>query len=176
MEFYMIKKVLGFFLISLFSAHLYAQDAFPKNAIKLNVAGIFFGDGNLGYERALDDKSSIQANTAFGYVKDDGYQYQMNAFTMSYRKYFNGNFVKGYYVQGDIGVAVVSADDKVNKETTTSYLWRLNGGYKHTFNGGFTLEAGAGLDGFGNDFKDNRYDGFYTPLYPYLNLGFGYSF
>jgi hypothetical protein len=153
-----------------------ANTDFKKNTIKLNIAGIFFGDGNLAYERAINKKNSIQANTAFGFIKNKGIHYQLNALSLSYRNYFSGDFNKGFYGHGEIGVAVISADDNLKKETTTGYLWRLYGGYKHTFNKGLTLEAGLGADGLGNNFKEDKFNGFYVPVYPYLNIGFGYSF
>jgi Protein of unknown function (DUF3575) len=171
-----MKKIVLVTAFIVLSVNAFAQNDYKKNTIKLNVAGIFFGDGNLAYERALNPKNSLQANTAFGFIKNQGFQYQLNAFSASYRNYFVGNFKKGFFAQAEIGIAITSADDNIKKETTSGYLWRLNGGYKYTFKKGFTLEAGAGIDGFGNKFKTAKYNGYYAPLFPYLNVGFGYSF
>jgi Protein of unknown function (DUF3575) len=163
-------------LIILCSNFAVAQTDYKKSNIKLNVLGIFFGDGNLGYERAINKKNSIQVNTAFGFIKNKGFQYQLNALSLGYRNYFSGNYNKGFFGQAEIGVARISADDHLKKEITTGYLWRLYGGYKHTFRKGLTLEAGLGADGLGNKFKESKYNGFFVPLYPYPSLSVGYSF
>jgi hypothetical protein len=172
------KKLKVFFIIFMIisSNDTIAQADYKKSNIKLNVLGIFFGDGNLGYERAINKKNSIQANTAFGFIKNKGFQYQLNALSIGYRNYFSGNYNKGFFAQAEVGVARISADDNIKKEVTTGYLWRLYAGYKHTFKKGLTLEAGLGADGLGNKFKEDKYNGFFVPLYPYPSLSIGYSF
>lgn len=169
------KVFLVIFMI-LCSNFAIAQNDYKKNNIKLNVLGIFFGDGNLAYERAINKKNSVQANTAFGFIKNKGFQYQLNALSVSYRNYFSGNYTKGFFGQAEIGVARISADDNLKKEITTGYLWRLYGGYKHTFKKGLTIEAGLGADGLGNKFKESKFNGFFVPIYPYPSLSIGYSF
>jgi Protein of unknown function (DUF3575) len=172
------KKAKAYLIIIMIlcSNFAFAQSDYKKSNIKLNVLGIFFGDGNLGYERAINKKNSIQANTAFGFIKNKGFQYQLNALSISYRNYFSGNYSKGFFAHAEIGAARISADDNLKKEITTGYLWRLYGGYKHTFKKGLTLEAGLGADGLGNKFKESKYNGFFVPLYPYPSLSIGYSF
>jgi hypothetical protein len=162
--------------ITLFvSQFVMAQNVDKKNTLKLNVIGIFFGDGNIGYERSLNNKNSIQFNTAFGFQTTDGVRYRMNALAFGYRYYFRGTTEKGWYVNPELGVANVRVKDGNQNFTSTNYLWRINGGWKRTYKSGFTLEFGAGIDGFGNNFENKKYN-LYNPLYPYLNTGIGYSF
>jgi Protein of unknown function (DUF3575) len=141
--------------VALFVSQLVmAQNIDKKNTLKLNVIGIFFGDGNIGYEKSLNNKNSIQFNTAFGFQTSDGVRYQMNALAFGYRYYFRGTTEKGWYVNPELGVVNVRVKEGDLNFTNTSYLWRINGGYKITYKSGFTLEFGAGIDGFGNNFEN----------------------
>jgi hypothetical protein len=171
-----MKKILILLLLCSVTINAIAQSDYKKNTVKLNVAGIFFGDGNLAYERALNEKNSVQVNSAFGFIKNKGSKYQLNAFSVNYRNYFSGNYAKGFYGHAEVGIARIRADDNIKKEVTNGYLWRLFGGYMHTFEKGLTLEAGLGADGLGNKFKETKFNGFYVPVYPYLNLAIGHSF
>lgn len=172
----LILKVITILYFTFTITSAIAQTEFKKHSIKLNVAPILFGDGNLAYEMALNEKNSVSVNTAFGFIENEGTQYQLNGLTLGYRFYFKGDVNKGFFAAGEVGVARISANDKIIKETTTGYLWRLYGGYKHTFKKGLTLEAGVGADGLGNKFERTQYNGFYVPFYVYPNLGIGYSF
>jgi hypothetical protein len=174
-----MKKSISLIMLCLsafISNNSIAQTNYKKNAIKINLAGFFFGDGNFAFERAFNKKNSVQINSALGIVKSNGIQYQLNGLSVGYRNYFRGNVENGFYGYGEVGTAIVSANDQIKKEKSTSYLWRLNSGYKRTFSKGLTLEAGLGIDGFGNTFKQTKYNGYYNPLFPYLNIGIGYSF
>jgi hypothetical protein len=164
-----MKKIAAVICFLAITSVSYSQDTtYKKNFIKANFVGLIFG--------ALNKKNSIQANIAFGKVQNNGFDYQLNAYTIAYRYYFTGNVNQGWLIHAEGGVSTVSADDRIKKESTNSYIWRLYSSYKWTFNKGLTLEAGAGADGLGTKFTDTRYNGFYVPLYPYLNLTVGYAF
>jgi hypothetical protein len=162
------------FLLITFS--VFSQETFKKNFVSSNLVGFIFGDGSISYERVLNNKNGLRANFAFGMAKNKGNTYTLNAYTLAHRYYFKGNANNGWLINTELGYSSVTADDKILKETSNSYIWRLYGSRKWTFKKGLSLEAGAGADGLGTNFKNDKYDGFFVPLYPYLNLSIGYAF
>jgi hypothetical protein len=60
-------------LVTILSLSAKAQE--PQNVIKANPLGFFVGTADIGYERALTEKSSIEITPSFGDFNFGGFKY-----------------------------------------------------------------------------------------------------
>ena len=94
-----MKKVLLAATLVVAATALKAQEG-PQNAIKLNPLSLIFATGNVAYERAVSENSSIQLGVFYSGVGISGLKYTGLGVTPEYRIYFAGNrqALNGVYV------------------------------------------------------------------------------
>lgn len=86
-----MKKVLFAAALLVAVSGLKAQDNGAQNAIKLNPLSLIFATGNVAYERAVSENSSIQLGVFYSGVSISDLKYTGLGITPEYRFYFAGN-------------------------------------------------------------------------------------
>src|SRR5690348_15201221 len=95
-----MKKVLFAAALLVAATAMKAQDNGAQNAIKLNPLSLVFATGNVAYERAVSEDSSVQLGIFYSGVSISGLKYTGLGITPEYRIYFAGNkqAMNGVYV------------------------------------------------------------------------------
>jgi hypothetical protein len=142
----MKKALLALALIASATA-LKAQDG-PQNAIKLNPLSLVFATGNIAYERAVSENTSIQLGVFYTGVGISGLKYSGLGITPEFRIYFAGNrqAMNGVYVGPFVRYQSFSLKDK---ETDAEAKFTSIGGgaligWEKTWDSGFVLDIFAG--------------------------------
>lgn len=177
-----------FFTVAFILTAFLAQAQVKSNAIKTNGLGIAIGLPNLAYERALNDKSSIQAAIAFASYSFVDSKFTGFGVTPEYRFYpaSSKEAIEGFY----FGPVLNYFNFKVKNETANAEasLSVFGGGAKFGWNwllgsqDAFCIDLGLGFTylsantdvktGNENDLNVDRVSG----VLPLLGLSLGYAF
>ncbi len=136
----------------------------PKNEIKANVFSLLaLSHAEIGYERLLNDKSSIGVAVMFDIDQsdDDNFLDISREFSITpyYRHFFSGGYAKGFFVEGfmmynegDGFDSIFGIADEPNEDRNYSDLaLGVSVGGKFVTSGGFMVEV---YGGFGRNFLD----------------------
>jgi hypothetical protein len=125
-----------------------AQDTGDKNAIKLNPLSLIFATGNVAYERAVSENSSIQLGFFYTGVSIEDLKYTGFGITPEYRIYFAGNkhVFNGVYAGPFVRFQSFEITDKISngKADYSSFGGGAIIGWEKTWNSGFVLDIFAG--------------------------------
>lgn len=182
-----MKKVLFLATIFLISTSVFAQSGVQPNVVKVNPLGALFGSANLGYERALNEKTSVLIAPSFGILKSGGFKYTTYGLGLEYRLYFTGSAPKGTYVAPGAAFAFGTAKiedsfDGSNDQKTniTNFSGKAVIGHQWIWSSGFVLDLNGGIQYTSYKFKDNSgfFDGAdaFSGILPALGLSLGYNF
>jgi hypothetical protein len=183
-----MKKL--FFIVSILtlSATSFAQykgggdgDVKP-NIIKLNPLGFLFGQASLGYERAINEKSSFLIAPSFGGFNFGGVKYSQFGGGAEYRFYLSktSSAPKGFYAAP--GASFSSGSVKLDAGDKTNFSsFGVKGiiGNQWIFGSGFVLDLNGGLQYSSFNYKDES--GVFSGLkgsgvFPALGFSLGYNF
>lgn len=143
-----MKKVFLAAALLVAATALKAQDAGAQNAIKINPLSLIFATGNVAYERAISENSSIQLGVFYSGVNISGLKYSGLGITPEYRMYFAGNkaAMNGVYVGPFVRYQSFTLKDKdTNDEAKyTSFGGGAVIGWEKTWSSGFVLDLFAG--------------------------------
>jgi hypothetical protein len=158
-----------------------------KNAVKVNPLSILLGTANVAYERALNEKQSIQLGAYYTGISILGTKFRGFGITPEYRFYFKKEAIKGVYAAPYLRFQNLdvssNVDDIEDKATLTTYGGGGLIGKQWLFNK-FTMEAYGGLGynagkltlssgAFEDSFEGiNRFDG--VSLTIGFRIGFGF--
>ncbi len=179
-----MKKILAACACFVLVATVKAQDG-PKNVVKINPLGIFFGSASVAYERALSEKSSVVIAPSFGYIKSGGSKYTTFGLAAEYRFYLSQSksAPTGWYVGPGASFASGTAKmtDSFNgtneKVSVSGFSVKGIVGHQWIFNGGFALDLNAGIQYFSLKVKDNSEGiGSFNGILPALGIAVGYGF
>jgi len=163
-----------------------AQDE-KQNIIKLNPVGLLFGGAQLGYERALGEKTSVVVAPTFGFFKTGGFKYTTYGLGAELRLYLSSEKAAptGFYVSPGAAYfgGKAEMDDFSGGKTTTKisgYSFKGVAGYQWVWDSGLSLELNGGVQYFGLKFKDS--DGVwgdavaFKGILPAVGFSVGYAF
>ena len=143
-----MKKVLFAVALIASATALKAQDGAVQNAIKLNPLSLVFATGNLAYERAVSENSSVQLGVFYSGVSISGLKYTGLGITPEYRFYFAGNrqALNGVYVGPFVRYQSFTLKDKETEDEAkfTSFGGGAVIGWEKTWQSGFVLDLFAG--------------------------------
>ncbi|MGB8194126.1 MAG: DUF3575 domain-containing protein [Chitinophagaceae bacterium] len=143
-----MKKVLFAAALVVVAAGLKAQDNGAQNAIKLNPLSLVFATGNIAYERAVTENSSVQLGVFYSGVSISGLKYTGLGITPEYRFYFAGNrqALNGVYAGPFVRYQSFTLKEKDgNSEAKfTSFGGGAVIGWEKTWDSGFVLDIFAG--------------------------------
>ncbi|HEY1115875.1 MAG TPA: DUF3575 domain-containing protein [Chitinophagaceae bacterium] len=157
-----------------------------QNVIKVNPLGLIFGSANVGFERAINEKSSFVIAPQFGGFKLGGMKYSSFGAGAQYRMYFSKTKTapEGFY--GAPGLSFVSGkvkyDDGMNEKEEIKFSSFGGGvmvGHQWIYNSGFVLDLGAGVNYQKFNYKDNEDNSFAlkaSGMLPALSFSIGYNF
>lgn len=145
---FVLSTVLCFTIITV---NAQDQDQNPKNfnEVKLNALSLVIGAIDVGYERTLNEESSIGISAFIPFdesVKDD-VQYYISPY---YRFYFGKKYAAGFFLEG-FGMLNSSDRDEViflnleDDEFVTDFAIGIGLGGKWVTNKGFTGELSLGV-------------------------------
>jgi hypothetical protein len=131
----------------------------PKNAIKLNPLSLVFATGNIAYERAIGERTSIQLGGYYGSFGLSDIKYTGFGITPEMRFYFAGakQALNGVYVGPFARYQSFSLKDKTtdDKASFTSIGGGAIIGWQKAWSSGFVLDLFAGPSFNSGKFKDN---------------------
>jgi len=145
-----MKKVLfATALLVAVSSGLKAQDEGGfQNAIKLNPLSLVFATGNVAYERAVSENSTIQLGVFYSGVSISGLKYSGLGITPEYRIYFAGNrqAFNGVYVGPFVRYQSFTLKDKDTDDEAkfTSFGGGAVIGWEKAWASGFLLDLFVG--------------------------------
>jgi hypothetical protein len=143
-----MKKVLFAAALIVAATSLKAQDNGAQNAIKLNPLSLIFATGNIAYERAVSENSSVQLGIFYSGVSISGLKYTGLGITPEYRFYVAGNkqALNGVYVGPFVRYQSFSLKDKDSDSEAkfTSFGGGAVIGWEKTWSSGFVLDLFAG--------------------------------
>lgn len=181
-----MKKLLFASALFLGALTVNAQEAQKANVIKVNPLGLLFGSANVGYERALNEKSSFMIAPQFGGFKLGGFKYSSFGGSAQYRFYFSDakSAPEGFYAAPGLnftsGKATID-DGMGEKDETkfTSFGGSAMVGNQWIFNSGFVIDLGGGVQYSKFNYKDE--EGSFSTLkasgiFPALSFSIGYNF
>ncbi|PWT95561.1 MAG: hypothetical protein C5B52_17620 [Bacteroidetes bacterium] len=174
-----MKKLLTAFIFILVLSSANAQD--EKNVIKINPIGILLGSANIGYERAISQKSSILIAPTYGYFNSSGDKFTIYGISGEYRFYVSGTKYapRGWYVGPGLefaGGSVKTADNS-EKIDAKGFAIKAIGGHQWIFRGGFALDINAGVQYLSiNVAENNQGVGSYSGVLPTISIAVGYAF
>ncbi|MGN6803378.1 MAG: DUF3575 domain-containing protein [Ginsengibacter sp.] len=180
-----MKKVILSFSLILFSAMVFAQSDVKPNVIKVNPLGALVGSANLGYEHALNEKSSIVLLPTVGFLKSGGLKYSSFGLGAEYRIYFTGTAPRGTYVAPGIsayfGTAKFNDSSTDNAKTNISaFAGKAIIGHQWIWKSGFVLDLNGGIQYIKYNFKDKSGDFAnavaFSGVLPALSVSIGYNF
>ena len=159
-----------------------AQD--EKNVIKINPIGLILGSANIGYERAIGQKSSIMIAPSYGYISSSGEKYTVYGLGLEYRFYLSGSKYAphGWYVGPGLEFAGGSAKStdsygNTDKVDVKGFSIKAIAGHQWIFRGGFALDLNAGVQYVNLDAAENNQGiGNFNGVLPTLAFGIGYAF
>lgn len=126
---------------------LKAQDG-PQNAIKLNPLSLIFATGNVAYERAIGENSSVQLGVFYSGMSISSVKYSGLGITPEYRFYFAGNrqALNGVYVGPFVRYQSFSLKEKDSDSEAkfTSFGGGAVIGWEKTWESGFVLDIFVG--------------------------------
>lgn len=163
-----------------------AQMSDRANAVKLNPLSLALMTGNVSYERAVSDNSSIQLGVFYSGVSISGLKYSGLGVTPEYRIYFGGQkqALNGVYAAPFLRYQNFSLTEKESndKASFTSFGGGATIGWQKMWPSGFVLDLFAGpaynsgkvkTDAEGEDFDIKAgIDGF--GVRTGLTIGFGF--
>jgi hypothetical protein len=143
-----MKKVLFAAALLVAVSGLKAQDNGAQNAIKLNPLSLVFATGNIAYERAISENSSIQLGVFYSGVSISDLKYTGLGITPEYRIYFAGNrqALNGVYVGPFVRYQSFTIKEKSSNSEAkfTSFGGGAVIGWEKTWASGFVLDLFAG--------------------------------
>lgn len=143
-----MKKVLVAAALLVAVSGLKAQDRGAQNAIKLNPLSLIFATGNIAYERAVSENSSVQLGVFYSGVSISDLKYTGLGITPEYRFYFAGNkqAMNGVYVGPFVRYQSFTLKDKNSNDEAkfTSFGGGATIGWEKTWASGFVLDIFAG--------------------------------
>src|SRR5687767_2809783 len=97
---YLMKRLFVITALIAVVAGAQAQEAGRSNAIKLNPLSLIFATGNVSYERAMSEKTSLQLGGFYSGFSTSGLKYSGWGVTPEFRMYFAGQkqALNGVYV------------------------------------------------------------------------------
>ena len=154
------------------------------NAIKLNPLSLAFLTGNVSYERAIGEKSSVQLGAFYSGFSLSGLKYSGWGVTPEFRYYLSGEALNGFYAAPFARYQSFSLEDK-ELATKTSFTTMGGGaiiGFQRMGNSGFTFDIFVGPSyskaKFKNDSDEESFDvqGGFTGfgIRTGITLGFGF--
>jgi hypothetical protein len=172
-----MKKVFLFLIVLSFNFQAQSQEEkLPNNEIKINVIYLIVGIPEIGYERILNNNSSVGADFLFSIVKEYNFKF---AFTPHYRYYLGEKRAAGFFVEGFGMVNTISSDyyyddypngNYEDEENNTDFALGVSVGGKFiTKNKGFIFEVYGGIGR--NLINSNS-----TVIVPRFGLTFGKRF
>jgi hypothetical protein len=181
-----MKKLIFSAAILLFSTAIFAQSDVQPNVVKINPLGAFFGSANLGFEHALNEKSSVVILPSFGFLKSGGFKYTTFGIGAEYRFYFTGTAPEGTYVapgaSAQFGTAKVEDGEggDASKTNISGFAAKAVIGHQWIWNSGFVLDLNGGIQYLNFNFKDKTGDfagqNALSGILPTLNVSIGYNF
>ena len=143
-----MKKVLFAAALLVAGTALKAQENGAQNAIKLNPLSLVFATGNVAYERAVSENTSIQLGVFYSGVSISGLKYTGLGVTPEFRVYFAGNrqALNGVYVGPFVRYQSFTLKDK-DSDSEAKYSSFGGGaviGWEKTWASGFVLDLFAG--------------------------------
>ena len=136
----------------LFSINLQAQDAEvvdtseAQNELKINMTNlIIFGFVDVGYERLLNEESSVGLSILFSagdYEEVDFDYYRKFSATGFYRHFFSKKYAKGFFVEGFGMFHQYLEDDYIDFYSPNGDF--ISGNYEETEHSDFALGISAG--------------------------------
>ena len=182
-----MRKVLFVSLLFLGAIAANAQEGNGQNVIKVNPLGLLFGSANVGYERALNEKSSFMIAPQFGGFKFGGVKYSSFGAGAQYRFYFSKTKTapEGFYAAPALSFVSgkVKWDSFDSKEETkfSSFGGGAMVGNQWIFNSGFVIDLGGGIMYQKFSYKDGEGDTEFSTLkasgvLPALSFSIGYNF
>ncbi|HYC28434.1 MAG TPA: DUF3575 domain-containing protein [Chitinophagaceae bacterium] len=143
-----MKKVLFAAALLVAGTALKAQDNGAQNAIKLNPLSLIFATGNVAYERAVSENSTVQLGIFYSGVSISGLKYSGLGITPEYRMYFAGNkqAMNGVYVGPFLRYQSFTLKEK-DSDSEAKYSSFGGGaviGWEKTWSSGFVLDLFVG--------------------------------
>lgn len=179
-----MKKVIFALTIVLASTGAFAQkdNGTKSNVIKVNPLGLLFGSANVSFERAINQKSSIQINAAFGGLSVGGVKYTNIGGGIDYKYYVSNSksAPEGFYVSPGAGFYSVKVKESGGSSYTGSGFivkavignqWIWNSGFSLDLFGGVNYYAGGKIKGTGG-VEYTKFNG----VLPALGVSLGYAF
>lgn len=143
-----MKKVFLAAALLVVASALKAQDAGAQNAIKINPLSLIFATGNVAYERAVSENTSVQLGAFYSGVSISGLKYTGVGITPEFRIYFAGNkqALNGIYVGPFVRYQSFTLKDK-NTDAEAKYTSFGGGaviGWEKTWSSNFVLDLFVG--------------------------------
>lgn len=184
---FVMRKVLFAAMLFLGATTANAQEeGNGQNIIKVNPLGLIFGSANVGYERALNEKSSFVIAPQFGGFKLGGMKYSSFGAGAQYRLYFSKTKTapEGFYAAPALTFTSgkVTWDDGTDTKEETKFSSYGGGalvGNQWIFNSGFVIDLGAGVMYQKFNYKDDTNNSFAfkgSAMLPALSFSIGYNF
>ena len=158
-----MKRVILLSVICLSIFTLNAQEDLPekRNEVKTNMTNlIIFKWVDFGYERILNEESSIGVGVLFSLDDDEYINDELRKFSITpyYRHFFSNQYAKGFFVEGFAMLHSGSEEiyleffDEFADEDFTDLAIGLSAGFKAVSIRGFVAEVylGIGRDLLGN--------------------------
>lgn len=187
-----MRKVLFVSMMFLGALTVNAQESKGQNVIKVNPLGLLFGSANVGFERALNEKSSFVIAPQFGGFKFGGVKYSSIGAGAQYRFYLSKtkNAPEGFYaapalsfVSGKVKWDSFDSAEEEEEEKTnfSSFGGGAMVGNQWIFKSGFVIDLGGGVMYQNFSYKDGEGDAGFSSLkgggvFPALSFSLGYNF
>ena len=172
-------------LVTILSISAKAQE--PQNVIKANPLGLFIGLADLGYERALTPKTSIEVTPSFGAYNFGGVKYSSVGMGADYRFYHSKhkNAPRGFYLSPGLlyESGKVSVTDIYGGSASANFTaFGVRGvlGKQWIWDSGFIIDFSGGIE-----YATFNYSGVaelqgttlnLNGILPYLAFSLGYAF
>jgi len=137
-----MKKITLFTLLFIVSLSLFAQNSennnsLKKNELKINMSNLIgFKFFDVGYERILNEESSIGANLLFNLDNDSDAtsldEYRTFSITPYYRHFFSNKYAQGFFVEAFTMLHTAKDYDYDYFEPHTDPYYNDNGSDKYT--------------------------------------------
>lgn len=155
-----------------------------KNVIKLNPLGFLFGQASLGYERAINDKSSFMISPTFGGLKLGGFKYSQFGLGAEYRFYLSKTKTapEGFYAAPGVNFSTGKVKEDGNSIEAKFNSFGVKGviGNQWIFNSGFVIDLNGGIQYSNFKYSDNDNSVFNSlkgsGIFPALTFAIGYAF
>ncbi len=142
---------------SIFAQEKENQEYLRKNEVKINMSNLIgFKWLDVGYERVLNEESTIGVNTLFSLDDEiDGLdEYRTFSITPYYRHFFSNKYARGFFVEAftmlhsgkeEIYYSNSSTYDTYVNEKYTDFAVGISAGAKFVTKRGFVVEIYAGI-------------------------------